>query len=238
VLEITLVDDDGFAGSLKLDGAKVERYTRLRPTVISILQRLRPERRQVETFLEDAYARAFGGVIREHYPTLMSVWDADGRLHAAAGFRLAARQPLFLEQYLDGPVEQAVGKAFDATPYRGDIAEIGNLASQSAGASMFLFFALAGYLHRQGCGFACATATRTLSRLFRQVGFETRKLADASADRLASGAADWGDYYDHGPTVLAGRILPALEPLQRRLALEPEVSDHVARVHPSVDGRA
>lgn len=238
MLEITLVDDDGFAGSLQLDGAKVERYTRLRPTVISIIQRLRPERRQVETFLEDAYAKAFGGVIREHYPTLMSVWDADGRLHAAAGFRMAARHPLFLEQYLDEPIETAVGGAFGASPYRGAIAEIGNLASQSAGASMFLFFALAGYLHRQGCEFACATATRGLARLFRQVGFETRKLADASADRLSAGAGDWGDYYAHEPRVLAGRIGPAFEPLQRRLALEPEVRDHVARVHPSVDGRA
>lgn len=235
MLEITLVDDDGIAGRLQLDSAKVERFTRLRPTVISIIQRFRPERRRVESFLEEAYADAFGGVIREHYPTLMSVWDAEGRLHAAAGFRLASQGPLFLEQYLDDPVESSVAQAFEISQPRARIAEIGNLASRCPGASVFLFFALAGYLDQLGCEFACATATSELARMFRQVGFETRKLADASADRLAAGAEDWGDYYDHSPVVLAGRIFPAFEPLRRRLTAEPTVHDHVARIHAPLD---
>ena len=40
------------------------------------------------------------------------VQDADGRIYAVVGFRLAAGSALFLEQYLDDPVETAVGSAW------------------------------------------------------------------------------------------------------------------------------
>ncbi|MBX7250060.1 MAG: thermostable hemolysin [Caulobacteraceae bacterium] len=238
MLEVTLVDDDGYAGALRLDESKVSRFTRLKPTVISIFRKLRPQRRQVELFLEDAYARAFNGRIRRHYPILMSVWDADQQLHAAAGFRFAATQPLFLEQYLDTPVEAAVSEASGAIVARNQIAEIGNLAAESPGASMFLFFALAGYLEQHGCRYAAATATRELSRLFRGVGFQTHRLGEARPERLTDTAGDWGAYYDHEPVVLAGAIRPAFEPLQRRLAAdEAENRDRFARVHLSMDRR-
>lgn len=237
MLEITLVDDDGYAGRLRLDSDKVSRFTQLRPTVISISERLRPQRRQVEGFLEAAYATAFGGTIRTHYPILMSVWDGDETLHAAAGFRFAACQPLFLEQYLDQPVEEAVGEAFNGPVTRGEIAEIGNLAANSPGASIFLFLALAGYLQQHGCRYATATSTRQLRRMFRQVGFGVSPLQDARPERLTTGSADWGSYYEHDPVVMAGEIAPAFDPLQRRLAVEPlSAGDCVARLHYPVGG--
>lgn len=232
MFEITLVDDDGYAGRLRLDSDKVSRFTRLRPTVISISERLRPQRRQVESFLEDAYAEAFGGTIRRHYPILMSVWDGDRTLHAAAGFRFAVCQPLFLEQYLDEPIDAAIADAFDQPVARREVAEIGNLAANSPGASIFLFMALAGYLQQHGCRYAAATATKQLRRMFRQVGFGVTPLKDARPERLESGSADWGSYYDHDPMVMAGEIAPALDPLQRQLAAEPMVeADCVARLH-------
>lgn len=232
MFSITLVDDDGYAGQLKLDAGKVRRFTRLRPSVISISERMAPQRRQVERFLEDAYAKAFSGRIRRHYPILMSVWDASGALHAAAGFRFATSQPLFLEQYLDAPIEKAISGAFDATAGRHEIAEIGNLAATSAGASVFLFIALAGYLEQHGCRYAAATATRPLRRMFGQVGFAAHELCKADPARLQSGAGDWGSYYLHDPVVMAGEIAPAFEPLQRRLAAEPRAeADRIARLH-------
>lgn len=237
MFEITLVDDDGYAGRLRLDADKVSRFTHLRPTVISISERLRPQRRQVEGFLQDAYAKAFGGTIRRHYPILMSVWDGDHALHAAAGFRFAVCQPLFLEQYLDAPIEAAIGGALDCSVARNEVAEIGNLAANSPGASVFLFLALAGYLQQHGCRYAAATATRQLRRMFRQVGFGVTELQDANPDRLTSGSADWGTYYDHAPVVLAGEIAPAFQPLQRRLAAQPlDEIDCVARLHYPIAG--
>ena len=236
MFEITLVDDDGYAGRLKLDAGKVRRFTRLRPTVISISERLRPERSQVETFLDDAYAAAFGGKIRKHYPILMSVWDQDHVLHAAAGFRFAMSQPLFLEQYLDAPIEQAATTALGVPAPRHQLAEIGNLAANSPGASMFLFLALAGYLEQHGCRYAAATATAQLRRLFRRVGFSTVTLANADPDRLGERSQDWGAYYDNDPEVLVGEIAPCFEPLTRSLAAEPPTdAERIARLHYPVE---
>lgn len=216
-----MVDDEGVRGSLRLDAEKVRRFTRLAPSVISISERLRPQRTQVEQFLERSYARAFGGELTAHYPILMSVWDAEGGLHAAAGLRFAAREDLFLEQYLDRPVEAETARVFRTPVARTEVAEIGNLASSSPGASVFLFLALAGYLDQQGCRFAAATATRQLRRIFRRVGFGAERLAEARPERLGDQAGRWGSYYENDPQVLAGEIAPSFDPLRRSLSADP-----------------
>ncbi len=217
-----MLTDDVVTGSLRLDAEKLRRFTRMTPSVISISQRQLPARLRVERFLEDAYGRAFGGRLRSHYPVLMGVWDAQGGLHAAAGFRFASDGPLFLEQYLDAPVEHAVAAVAGGRAERDGIAEIGNLASSSPGASIFLFLALAGYLDRQGCRWAVATATRQLRRIFGRAGFTTRKLAEARADALGPACSDWGSYYEQDPQVLAGEVGPSFGPLRRSLEAGPE----------------
>ena len=230
-----MLDDGAPRGSLRFDADRVRRFTTLEPRVISIHHRLQPERTRVEAYLEARYAEAFQGHIARHYPTLMSLQDRGGVIHGAVGFRFAARAPLFLEHYLDRPVEAAVSESQGVTVPRHAIAEIGNLASQSAGASLFLFLALANHLHHQGCTHAAATATRRLRRGFARVGFATQRLAQASASRIADGGADWGTYYQNDPEVLAGPIAPALPVLAHMLMTEPlETPEVWPRLHPAL----
>jgi hypothetical protein len=195
---------------------------------------MQPERLRVEAYIEAAYASAFNGVIRRHYPTLMSVQDGEGRIHAAVGFRFAATEPLFLEQYLDNLVEAAITRGLGEPVARCRVAEIGNLASDSAGASMFLFLALARHLDQNGCTHAVATATRQLRRSFGRVGFETKVLTRAEPSRLGEAATEWGGYYERDPEVLAGAIGPALRPLSQMLVAEPVgIPDIHPRLHPT-----
>ncbi|WP_304175464.1 thermostable hemolysin [Phenylobacterium aquaticum] len=230
-----MVDDGALLGHLRFDADRVRRFTRLQPGVISIHHLLQPERQRVEAYLEAAYAKAFDGQIRRHYPTLMSVQDRQGNIHAAVGFRLAARAPLFLEQYLDAPVEVALEARFGAPLRRAQVAEIGNLASDSPGASLFLFLALARHLDRQGCTHAVATATRQLRRGFARVGFATEHLTRAAPDRLPDQGADWGAYYSRDPQVLAGAIAPALPALAQMLLADPIVECGILpRLHPDL----
>ncbi|WP_374574918.1 thermostable hemolysin [Phenylobacterium sp.] len=168
-----------------------------------------PGRPEVEAFVEDVYAHAFDGRARSHYPFLMSLRDQAGRLLAAAGFRLAAHGPLFLEQYLDEPVEAAVGRV-GLGARREAIAEIGGLASACPGASLALFRALAGHLDASGCTHAVATATRQLRRTFRRFGLAAELVGPADPGRLGEAAREWGGYYRRDPQVLAGAIAPAL----------------------------
>jgi hypothetical protein len=227
LLEVTMMNDGARVGSLCFDADRVRRFTSVEPRVISIHQHFRPERERVETYIETTYAEAFSSRIRAHYPTLMSVQDARGEIHAAVGFRLASDGPLFLERYLDEPIEAVLAAA------RAGVAEIGNLASASAGASLFLFMALARHLHQLGCDHAVATATRQLRRSFGRVGFPTRTLTTADPTRLGAEAKDWGGYYERDPEVLAGAIAPALAPLSQLLMSEPPTIDGVcSRLHP------
>ena len=172
-------------------------------------------REPVEAFLEAAYDRAFDGRIRRHYPFLMSVRDRQGAVQAAVGYRPGGPGPMFLEQYLDVPIETALIEKFGPVSGRAAVVEIGNLASRSAGASLFLFLTLARRLHARGCTHAVATATRQLRRLFKRIGFETQPLVRAEPVRLVGGAADWGAYYRRDPEVRAGLIAQALPVLER-----------------------
>jgi hypothetical protein len=171
-------------------------------------------RTRAELFLEAEYARAFGGLIRHHYPLLMTAVGHDGAVLAAVGFRPATKEPFFLEQYLDEPVESAIARRLDEPVRRADVVEIGNLASASPCASRFLFSALADHLEQLGATHAVATATRQLRRSFRRICFPVSPLGAAEAARLTQAGADWGSYYSRDPQVVVGRIACALPALR------------------------
>lgn len=166
-------------------------------------------RTRAEHFVEAEYARAFGGRIRDHYPQLMTVVGPGGAVLAAAGFRPAAAEPLFLEQYLDEPVEAAIARRLDEPVRRADVVEIGNLASASPCASRILFSALADHLDQLGATYAVATATRQLRRSFRRICFPVSPLGAAQASRVTQSGGDWGSYYTRDPQVVVGRIADA-----------------------------
>ena len=189
------------------------------------------ERRRVEAFIEDSYASAWGSQISVHYPTLMSVQDERGAIYAVVGFRSAAEEPLFLEQYLDAPVESALTTLLGVAVGRGAVVEIGSLASNGRGATIFLFAALARHLLASGSEFAVATATDALRGIFHRAGLGSLKLATVNLDWLIDYGLSWGAYYQANPEVLAGSIRAACEPLDR-FADETEVARAVrTRLH-------
>ncbi len=205
--------------------------------VVAFHQGESPERLRAEAFLEAEYARAFNGRIRTHYPMLMSVTGAGGQVLAAAGFRLASAGPLFLEQYLDEPVQAAIARRLGDPVARDGIVEIGNLASAGPCVSRVLFSTLAGHLQQLGATHAVATVTRQLRRSFERISFPIAYLAKAESERLALAAADWGTYYSRDPQVVAGPIGEALPALQAGVATAEAVAARLAR-RPRFAGQA
>ena len=179
-----------------------------------------PRRGAIERFIEARYQTAFGARGLSHYPLLAALRGADGAIRAAAGVRFAAHEPLFLERYLDQPVEQVVAEAFARPVARASIVEVGSLASDSPVASLELFATLSTLLppacHR---GVAVLTARPELALVLGRAGFELKPLGPADPARLGGRAVDWGSYYDAAPNVysleLAGS--PALARLRRKL---------------------
>src|SRR5688572_8230358 len=65
-----------------------------------------PGRPRVEAFIRSVYARCYRARLRSFAPTL-AAWEDRGEVLAAAGYRSAV-DPLFLERYLDRPIEEAL----------------------------------------------------------------------------------------------------------------------------------
>ncbi|GAB1394544.1 hypothetical protein MASR1M60_27080 [Rhodocyclaceae bacterium] len=132
---------------------------------------------------------------------------------AAAGWRSAANTKLFLESYLDRPIEQAMDERAAQPAERSRIAEVGHLAAEKNGGSLHVILALAAHLHRQGYEWVVFTATRELVGMFARLGLPLLALAKADPGRLGAAACDWGSYYATEPVIVAGRIRLAMERL-------------------------
>ena len=214
---------------------RVESLTRLVPSTIALTRQFLPDRGLVEAFIEDIYARSYRSLIAQHYPTLMNVHDERAQVIAAIGLRRADEDSLFLESYLQQPVERAVEQATGMSIRREEIVEIGNLASAGKGASVFLFVTLAAYLRQQNLTYAVVTATKSLRRSFALFGFDFIELAPADPSVLPDSGASWGSYYNNDPKVLVGAILPAFSRLEPYLPLahNNDLERLFTRLHPA-----
>ncbi len=137
--------------------------------------------------------------------------EEDGRIVAAAGWRCAAGGPLYLERYLDQPIEAALAPLTGLVPRREHFVEVGNLATSRPGASLALMLALAHHLDQLGCQWVVFTATSALLGVFSRLRMPLLALAQADPARLGGEATAWGSYYETRPVVVAGKLRLALD---------------------------
>lgn len=173
-----------------------------------------PERAQVESFIREVYARRYGAQVRHFAPVLAYLRDATG-IVAAAGYRQAHQSPLFLERYLDAPVETLLASGHGAAPARQSIVEVGHLAATRAGEGRRLILMLSVHLAQQEFQWVVSTLTHELRMLFLRIGITPLTLGVADPAALGDEAVHWGSYYQHSPLVLAGHLPQAM----RRLSL-------------------
>jgi len=170
------------------------------------IDRSGPARQAAEGLIAGAFLDKHGARVREFLPDLVGLQSRAGDLRAVAGYRSAAAGPLFLEQYLAGPVEQdlsaQVGQAVD----RDRIVEVGNLAGGSCRSARYLVSLLPHFLLDRGYTWVVFTATSVVREILSSVGAGLVELAPADAGRLGAGAAAWGGYYRHDPRVMAGYL--------------------------------
>jgi hypothetical protein len=169
-----------------------------------------PRRDVAESFIADVFLRHYGAEVTAFAPNLMLL-EQHERIIAAAGWRPAGNGTLFLERYLDAPVEQALELLAGQPVGRERIVEVGNLAAEMSGGSIQVILTLAGHLDKLGYDWVVFTATSELAGIFARLGLPPLALAPADPARLGAEAAAWGSYYDSAPVVVAGRIRLALE---------------------------
>lgn len=150
------------------------------------------------------YARHFGSTATHSLEYALNVYLGK-RLKATIGFSPAADGQLFLEQYLDAPIEAVVTERFGSPVVRAEIVEIGAFAVADKQFALPLMMKLAPTLMEQGFKTAVCTATGPVTGCLRKLGIDAMTIASADASRVHNPAA-WGRYYELQPQVLAGNI--------------------------------
>lgn len=171
-------------------------------------------RAEAEAFVRTRFADRHDARIDHFLPELLSL-RALRDLCGVVGLCPARDHRLFVETYLDAPVEQAVSAHIGQRVTRDEVIEIGNLASSWPGASALLFVFLGEVLIEVGPRFAVFTATRHVEQLLRRRGYVATALTAADPARLPDGGALWGRYYASAPRVLCGEIAPAVRQARR-----------------------
>lgn len=159
-------------------------------------------------FVRQRYWRYYGAHARVTAPHLIILRDPTGGCRAVAGLTPASDKPLFLEQYLDQPVEALATRQAGTTIDRNKIWEIANLAADGSGAGRMLFVALTARLASLGGEWVAFTATTQVRNMFNRLGLSPVSVADADPERLGDGALCWGRYYQHNPKVMLGHVPP------------------------------
>ena len=177
-----------------------------------------PLRKAAEAFIAEGFETSYGACIYHYMPHLVAL-KTDG-IKACLGVRPAAAEPLFIERYLDQPIEQAIPGLGIAREY---IVEIGNLVSHNRHATLLLFMMTAVSLHRAGFRELVFCATHKVAGILKQTGAPLQAIVEADGRRLGASLPEWGRYYDTHPVVMhlnLSAIVSVIErsPLLRRLS--------------------
>jgi len=170
---------------------------------------------QVTNFIHDTYARAYGANVDTFMPQIMRVSNAAGECRAVMGFRLAGEGRLFLEDYLDEPVEDVISRYLGKPVNRSEIIEVGNLAEAEPGDARMALVGGTAYMRSLGCRWLVFTGVSRMRNAFRRLGLDIWELMAADEKMLSSEeVAKWGTYYQGHPVVCFGDIKQGHDILQ------------------------
>jgi hypothetical protein len=167
-------------------------------------------RAEVESFIQNIYQTRYGARVRSFTPTLLGLKDPQGQLIAAVGYRYADTDALFLERYVDTPVEQVLSRHVGVALPRSGLVEVAHLVALKPGQGRRMMRELGALLQSNGVDWVVSTVTRELRHLFERMGIASKALGVADPARLGPDVKDWGSYYEHDPVVLAVQLQNAM----------------------------
>lgn len=175
---------------------------------IELLFRSDPARGQAERFIADKYRQAYAAELHNFLPIILRISQADATV-GALGLQPGHYRPLFLEQYLDAPIEHHVAAISRQPVDRSSLVEVGNLVVARNGYGPLLLVTMAMSLAAAGYQWMVFTVTEQVERLLKRLGFNPHHLAFADPDRLTADEGSWGTYYANNPRVMVGNLARA-----------------------------
>jgi hypothetical protein len=186
----------------------------------------REERARAEHFIAERYQQAFDARVDAFMPRLLTLrlaGDRGARIRGAVGLR-SAQSRLFVEQYLEVPIEQALFETTRERIDRASVVEVGHFSGVNPGTMRVLVVTLTARLQHEATSWVVFAGTRSLCNAFQRMGLRPLPLCPARPERLpASERGAWGRYYAHDPWVYAGRVA-----LGARVLLSPTSAEEAA----------
>lgn len=191
----------------------LSRLLRLKPA-FSLNNPYSPQRPALETYIGQQFSNTYGATITEFLPLLSSM-ECNGNISAVAGIRPAQNTELFVERYLDAPIEVILSQLNQTRIDRSSIVEIGNLSATHRGATLLFFVVQIAMLHEAGIKWDVFAATHQVATIMSKLNFISLELGPADPACLGDDASNWGSYYDTQPTILATDIAATMENLRQ-----------------------
>ncbi|MFK7864308.1 MAG: thermostable hemolysin [Pseudohongiellaceae bacterium] len=167
---------------------------------------------EARLFVKAQYKQHFSCDLDEFFPEIFCLYD-QGQLLACCGFRSAANEPLFLEQYLDEPVEHAVSHQVNYKVARGALVELGGFAVANKSVALAFMAQLAPTLYQSNFQYVSCTVTAPVRRCLTKLGIQFYALGQADPQKLKVNSGSWGTYYNLKPSVVVGAIHPVVQRL-------------------------
>ena len=199
-----------------------------------------PQRPAAESFIRARFQYSYDADVCVFHPYLLGVTRGDHCITSVIGLRPAGCGQFFLENYLDGSAEQMLTAATGETILRKQVVEVGNLASTDTESFRFLMIGLITLLDRlPDTRWMVCTVGEKLIRLLQRTRFFPIVINQASAECLPPEAGNWGSYYRHARSVVAGNVAYGMLELKRQHIWRPEFADRIERIiQGSLDSRS
>ena len=178
------------------------------------------DRPELERFIYNSFRLVYDAQVKHFMPLLVSLRDAKGDLIAVCGFRNADAEKLFLETYLDEPIDAVLSSKSGEKVLRNDIVEVGNFAVFPPGMSRHMITILAAYVRTIGAKWLVFTAIPKIRNTWKRLGVNLTQICEADKERLdCDYREEWGSYYDSSPYVVAVNVPECYSLLHNNLKL-------------------
>ncbi len=187
------------------------------PAVV-IAGALGAERSAMEHFVASEFLQHYGANVTVFMPWLLGL-SQGAELMGVAGLRPAGSEALFVEHYLDSPIELEIAQHSGVPTLREKVLEIGNLAGQVPGVTRALFPLLTELIYKRGYVWSVCNTTSAVRNTLSRLDIPFLPLVRALPERLGASRFAWGSYYAQETVVIAISLAAAHEALLCQPAL-------------------
>ncbi len=166
---------------------------------------LRP---QTEAIIQKQYRTIHSADISEFLPNLFTISD-ESIMWGAVGLKCFDHRIGLVEQYLDAPVETAIGHYTGITPERSRVVEVGNLAAATLHAAIRLIAFLCHEAHSREFEYAIFTGIKSVRVALQRLRINYFEMQPADPVRLHTDKESWGSYYENDPRVMVVNVADA-----------------------------